>query len=84
MLLWIVFGGLAGWIATGVMDVGTEYGMLGNIIIGIIGAFIGGYIADKVQFQAGKKGADRPTNVWAFLWAVVGAVVLLFVLGAIL
>ncbi len=82
-ILWIVFGGLAGWIATMIMGADAGYGVLANIIIGIIGAFIGGWIADRVNVKAGTPGADRPTNVWSFVWAVVGAVVLLFIVGLI-
>jgi len=80
-LLWIVFGGLAGWLATVLTGSDLGYGILANIIIGIVGAFIGGFIADKVRLKEGAPGADRPTDFWSFLWAVIGAVVLLFVIG---
>lgn len=82
-ILWIIFGGLAGWIATMIMGADAGYGILANIIIGIIGAFLGGWIADKVNFKEGTPGADRPTSFWSFVWAVVGAVVLLFIVGLI-
>jgi uncharacterized membrane protein YeaQ/YmgE (transglycosylase-associated protein family) len=82
-ILWIIFGGLAGWIATMIMGADAGYGVLANIIIGIVGAFIGGWIADKVNVKEGAPGADRPTNIWSFVWAVVGAVVLLFIVGLI-
>lgn len=81
ILLWIIFGGLAGWIATLITGADVGFGILGNIVVGIIGAFLGGWIADKVNFKAETPGADRPTTVWSFLWAVVGAVILLFVIG---
>jgi len=76
ILLWIVFGGLAGWLAGAVMS--TDLGLIMNVVVGIVGAFVGGFIADKVNFKEGTPGADRPTDVWGFLWAVVGAVILLF------
>ncbi|MDQ3089813.1 MAG: GlsB/YeaQ/YmgE family stress response membrane protein [bacterium] len=82
-ILWIVFGGLAGWIATMLTSTEPAYGILGNIVIGIIGAFLGGFIADKVNFKEGSPGADRPTDIWSFVWAVLGAVVLLFIVGLI-
>ncbi len=80
-LLWVVFGGVAGWVATLLMGSDAGYGVLANIVIGIVGAFIGGFIADKVNLKEGNPGADRPTDVWSFVWAVLGAVVLLFVIS---
>lgn len=81
ILLWIVFGGVAGWVATLLMGADVGYGILANILIGIAGAFIGGFIADKVNFKEGKPGADRPTDIWSFVWAVAGAALLLFVIS---
>ena len=81
ILLWIVFGGLAGWLAAEV--VGTEMPLLYDVLVGIVGAFIGGFIADKVNFKEGQPGADRPTTFWSFLWAVVGAIVLLLIVSLI-
>ena len=78
ILLWIIF---AGWLAGEI--VGTELVWYMDVIVGIVGAFIGGFIADKVNFKEGAPGADRPTNIWSFLWAVVGAIVLLVVVGLI-
>lgn len=83
VLLWIIFGGFAGWIAS--LLVGGEAGMgiIANIIVGIIGAFIGGFIADKTGIKPGEPGADRPTTLLGFVWAVVGAVLLLLILNLI-
>lgn len=80
MLLWVVFGGLAGWIAS--MIVGGEEGMgiIANVIVGIVGAFIGGWIADQIG-MGGAEGAERPTSIMSFVWAVVGAVILLLILN---
>lgn len=82
-ILWIVFGGLAGWIGSLIVQ-GTGLGLLGNIIVGIIGAFIGGFIGDRVGIGNQSPGADRPTTIASFIWAVIGAVILLFVLNLIL
>lgn len=81
ILLWIIFGGLAGWLATAIVGGDAGIGVLGNIIIGIVGAFIGGWIADTTGIKEGAPGADRPTTFWSFLWAVVGAVVLLLIIN---
>jgi uncharacterized membrane protein YeaQ/YmgE (transglycosylase-associated protein family) len=75
ILLWIVFGGLAGWIGS-LIIAGSGLGLLGNILVGIAGAFIGGFIADRVGVAQQSPGADRPTSIASFVWAVIGAVVL--------
>jgi uncharacterized membrane protein YeaQ/YmgE (transglycosylase-associated protein family) len=77
-ILWIVSGGLAGWVATLIMGNDGSLGILGNIVVGIIGAFIGGFIMDKLG-HGGADGADRPTSIASFATAVIGAVVLLFI-----
>jgi uncharacterized membrane protein YeaQ/YmgE (transglycosylase-associated protein family) len=82
ILLWIVFGGLAGWIASLLVGADTQFGALGNIIVGIIGAFLGGWIADQLGF-GGAKGAERPTSLASFAIAVLGAVLLLFIVNLI-
>lgn len=80
ILLWIVFGGLAGWIASLIVDTDAQFGLLGNIVVGIIGAFIGGWIADMMGI-GGQPGAERPTSLWSFAFAVIGAIVLIFLLN---
>lgn len=81
-ILWVVFGGIAGWIATMIVGDDARFGMMGNIIVGIIGAFLGGWIADKMG-MGGKPGAERPTSFISFVVAVIGAVVLLVLLNLI-
>lgn len=82
ILLWIVFGGLAGWIATMIVGNDARFGIVGNVIVGIIGAFLGGWIADKMGI-GGQPGVDRPTNLVSFITAIVGAIVLLILLNII-
>ncbi|OGE84974.1 MAG: hypothetical protein A3J48_00560 [Candidatus Doudnabacteria bacterium RIFCSPHIGHO2_02_FULL_46_11] len=81
-ILWIIFGGLAGWIAS--MIVGNDGGMgiIGNIIVGVIGAFFGGWITDKIGI-GGMPGAERPTSIISFATAVGGAIILLLILNAL-
>lgn len=81
ILLWIIFGGVAGWIASLIVGNDAGLGIVGNIVVGIIGAFIGGWIADSIGIKSGEPGADRPTSVWGFVWAVIGAILLLFILN---
>ncbi len=76
ILIWIIFGALAGWIASIIMKKNKKMGAIANIVVGILGAFIGGYIMDffGVEVEAG-------FNFSSLLVAILGAVVLLWVLG---
>ena len=72
LLVWIVVGLIAGWLAGKVMT-GHGLGILMDIVVGIIGAFLGGFIAGAFGFVA--------TNLIAqILIAFAGAVILLMVL----
>lgn len=70
---WIVLGGLAGWVASMIMGNNAQQGLLGNIVVGIIGALIGGFVV-------GLLGGEGVTgfNLWSFLVALLGAVIALW------
>ena len=78
ILAWIIFGALAGWIASIIMKKNKQMGAIANIIVGIVGAFIGGYIMQFFGIQ-GVTGFNLPS----LLVAIVGAVALLFIVGLI-
>jgi len=73
---WIVLGGIAGWIASIIMKKNSRMGAFANIIVGIIGAFIGGFI-----FHALGKVGITGFNVRSLLVAIVGSVVLLWIVN---
>src|SRR5918911_829735 len=54
-ILWLIFGGIAGWIASLIMGTDAQQGLLMNIIVGIIGAFIGGFLASLLVFGGNYK-----------------------------
>jgi uncharacterized membrane protein YeaQ/YmgE (transglycosylase-associated protein family) len=74
ILAWIVIGGLAGWLASTLVR-GGGLGLLGDIVVGIVGAFIGGLIVSLLGGQ-GFTGF----NIWSFIVALIGAVVLLLII----
>lgn len=76
ILILIIFGALVGWVAS--MIVGTKEGLLLDIIIGIVGSIIGGWLMDFFG-QSGVTGF----NVYSFLVALLGSVVLLAIVRAI-
>lgn len=71
---WIVFGALAGWVASIIMGTNQRQGCLMNIIVGIVGAFIGGFV---VGLFGG--GVSWEWSWASFFTAVLGAVILLFI-----
>ncbi len=73
ILLWIIFGGVAGWIASMIMGTDSQQGLILNIVVGIVGAVVGGWLM-SVFGETGVTGF----NLYSFLVAVLGAVVLLF------
>lgn len=76
IISWLIVGLIAGWLAGQVMG-GGGYGLIGDIIVGVLGAFVGGWIATKVLGMADPiSGFNLPTIVGAFL----GAVVLIWIL----
>ena len=78
IVLWVVMGAIAGWIAGKLMG-GGKGGLIKNVIIGVIGANLGGFLATKVFGWDGITGC----NLHSFLVAVGGACLLL-VLGRLL
>lgn len=82
LLGWIVFGGIAGWLASIITGRNQRQGCLMNIIVGIIGAFVGGLIYNLVSGGGLDFGfAFGPTSLVGFAVAVLGAVVLLSVVN---
>ena len=77
LLTWLIVGLIAGVLASLVMG-GTGYGLIGDIIIGIVGAFVGGWLFTKLGVTSPFGGLAGVIFV-----AFIGAVVLLFVLRLI-
>lgn len=78
IVLWIILGGIAGWIASMIMGSDGQMGALANIIVGIVGAVIGGFLAGLLGLP-GTTGF----NFWTLLVAIAGAIILLFLAGLI-
>jgi uncharacterized membrane protein YeaQ/YmgE (transglycosylase-associated protein family) len=73
ILLWVIFGALVGWLASIIMGTDEKQGALGNIIVGIIGAFLGGFVMN-IFGQPGVTGF----NFYSTFVAIIGSVVLLW------
>ncbi len=71
LIVWLVIGAVAGWLAGTIMK-GGGFGLVGDIVVGIIGAVIGGFILGGLFASLGIIGS--------IITAVIGAVILLFVI----
>lgn len=78
IILWIIFGALAGWIASLIMKTDAQQGAMANIIVGIVGAFIGGLIMSFIG-----KSPVNGFNLYSLLVAILGSVVLIWLMRAV-
>lgn len=76
LLLWVVVGLIAGWLASAV--VGGGYGLIGDIVVGVVGAFIGGFV-----FRSLGVGSPFGGIAGTIFVAFIGAVLLLLILRLI-
>ena len=76
ILTWIVLGALAGWVASIIMGRNSSMGLMSNIGVGILGAFVGGYVMNLM----GRPGVTG-FNLASFLVALLGAVILLAIVN---
>lgn len=72
IIVWIIFGALAGWIASMIMNTDREQGAVTNVLVGIGGAVLGGFIARNL----GGSGVTG-FNLWSLAIAIGGAMILI-------
>lgn len=77
LLLWIIFGALVGWIASMITKNNRRMGAFANIIVGLLGALIGGFVAQIIGI-----GSYSQFSLGGILIALVGAVILLLIINA--
>lgn len=77
LILWLVIGGVIGWLASLVMRTDGQQGIILNVVVGIIGAFLGGLL-----FTGGSINS-APLTVTSFLVSLVGAIILLAIVNLI-
>ena len=75
IVAWVILGALAGWLASKIMKTDAEQDGLGNVMVGIFGAVIGGVIMSVVN-----KSGVNGLNAYSAMVATGGACVLIFVL----
>ncbi len=81
-IIWLIIGGVIGWLASIVMRTDAQQGIFLNIIVGIVGAFIGGFLGSALGIS-GANINDSGLSVTSFLVSLVGAIVLLAIVNLV-
>ena len=76
IIVWLVVGGVVGWLASLVMRTDAQQGIILNIVVGIVGAFLAGLI-----FGGGS--INQAVTIETFLWSLLGAIILLAIVNLI-
>ena len=76
LIIWLVIGAVAGWLAGQLMK-GGGFGLVGDVIVGIVGAVVGGWLLPKIGISIGGGMLGEILN------AVIGACLVLFILRLI-
>lgn len=73
IIAWIIVGGLAGWIASKMMNTDKSMGAIANIFVGIVGGVIGGFIMNNLFGKSGAYGI----NLYSIFVSLLGSIILL-------
>lgn len=80
IIIWLIVGGVIGWIASMIMKTDGQQGIILNVIVGIVGAFLGGWLAGILGIAGGSIN-DTGISVPSILISLVGAIVLLAIVN---
>lgn len=78
-IIWLIVGGIIGWIASMVMRTDGQQGIILNVVVGIVGAFIGGWLSGLLGIAGGSINAG--ISITSILVSLVGAIVLLAIVN---
>lgn len=79
ILVWLIVGAIAGWLASLVMGTNRSQGLLTDIVVGIVGGLLGGFVLDALNIG----GEVTGLNITSIIVAFIGAVILLAILRLI-
>ena len=77
-LIWLIIGGIVGWLASLVMRTDGQQGMLLNVVVGIVGAFLGGLLISPL---VGVGTINDGISIGSVLGSLVGAIILLAIVN---
>lgn len=81
IIIWLIVGGVVGWLASLIMRTDAQQGMLLNIVVGIVGALIGGFLFGALFGQPTIN--QNPLDLGAILVSLLGAIVLLGIVNLV-
>ena len=76
-IVWLIIGGVVGWLASLIMRTDAQQGVLMNIVVGIVGAVIAGLILGRGNIN------ESGLSIETFLWSLLGAVILLAIVNLV-
>jgi uncharacterized membrane protein YeaQ/YmgE (transglycosylase-associated protein family) len=76
IIIWLIVGGVCGWLASLIMRTDAQQGIILNIVVGIVGAAIAGLLL-------GKGNINQGISIETFLWSLLGAIILLAIVNLI-
>ena len=78
IIVWLVMGGIVGWIASMIMGNNAQQGIILNVVVGIVGALLGGWLIGPLL---GAGSINDGITVMSFIVSLFGAVILLAILS---
>jgi uncharacterized membrane protein YeaQ/YmgE (transglycosylase-associated protein family) len=78
ILVWLIVGGVVGWLASIVMRTDAQQGILLNVVVGIVGALLAGFIVSPLL---GVGTINEGISIATFLVSLVGAIILLAIVN---
>ena len=78
ILIWLIVGGVVGWLASIIMRTDGQQGILLNVIVGIVGALLAGFIISPL---VGVGTINEGVTIGTFLVSLVGAIILLAIVN---
>jgi uncharacterized membrane protein YeaQ/YmgE (transglycosylase-associated protein family) len=77
-ILWLIIGGIVGWLASLIMKTDGQQGILLNVVVGIVGAFIGGWLISPL---VGTGTINEGLSIGSVIVSLIGAVILLAIVN---
>ncbi|HEX5755751.1 MAG TPA: GlsB/YeaQ/YmgE family stress response membrane protein [Arenimonas sp.] len=78
IIIWLVMGGLVGWVASLIMGTNAQQGIILNVVVGIVGAVVGGWLIGPLL---GAGSINDGITVMSFVVSLIGAVILLAIVS---
>lgn len=78
IIVWLIMGGLVGWVASMIMGTNAQQGIILNVVVGIVGAVIGGWLVGPLL---GAGSINDGITVMSFVVSLIGAIILLAIVS---